>query len=241
MSVQGEYEPPKRGGKSTQLRALGPGALILVLSVACVESEKSTSTVQNPSAPPKIAVYDCADGRQLLARFPQDSDEMLLSLGNETRRLPLVRAASGAKYSDDSTTFWGKGREASLDFGQGPPIRCVENRRRSILEDARARGIRYRGVGNEPGWSIEIGSETTTLITQYGEDRFEFPTPSPTVDVPSGRQTFSVDAGGRHVVVVITDQNCNDTMSDDSFESTVEIALDGKTLCGCGTVLSSAN
>lgn len=39
--------------------------------------------------------------------------------------LPQVPTASGARYSDEMTTFWSKGREATLKTSQGKYEGCL--------------------------------------------------------------------------------------------------------------------
>jgi len=79
-------------------------------------------------------------------------------------------AASGAHYAAGNVSVWNKGREATLDL-EGRVSRCVENRPRSILEDARDRGVELRGTGNEPGWVLELFTDRMVFIDAYGTRR----------------------------------------------------------------------
>ena len=49
----------------------------------------------------------------------------VLSMPGRTMTLPQVVAASGARYSDGTTTFWNKGREATFEL-DGRSRHCVE-------------------------------------------------------------------------------------------------------------------
>jgi membrane-bound inhibitor of C-type lysozyme len=89
------------------------------------------------SSPPETYAYDCDDGTRMTARFENASgrDEVLLTLPDRTVRLPLVPAASGARYSDGETTWWGKGAaEARLEHADGRSCRCRLAPERSTTE-----------------------------------------------------------------------------------------------------------
>ena len=62
-------------------------------------------------AGPRVLAYVC-DG--LSFRVEVTRERALLFLPGKTAELPAVPAASGAKYSDGSTTYWSKGQEALL-------------------------------------------------------------------------------------------------------------------------------
>ena len=74
-----------------------------------------------------------------------------------TRRLDQTVSASGVRYADSVVVFWTKGSTATLERQGTPPVQCEERRADSLREDARVRGVVYRGLGNEPGWVLEVG------------------------------------------------------------------------------------
>jgi len=57
--------------------------------------------------------YDCT-GIQFGVRFEKQAAVVFVA-GREIR-LPQVKAASGAKYTDGAVTFWSKGEEALLEL-----------------------------------------------------------------------------------------------------------------------------
>jgi uncharacterized membrane protein len=97
--------------------------------------------------------------------------------------------------------------------------------------------IGFRGRGNEPGWSVEIGQDNIVFITNYGSDRYQLPTPTPEVNTVERRTTYRTRRYGHELVVVLEAKQCQDTMADETFEMTVTVTLDGKSLNGCGTPL----
>jgi putative lipoprotein len=177
-------------------------------------------------------VYDC-DGEEALVEL--DGSRILLALPSRQVHLTRVSAASGVKYASDGTTFWMKGPSALLELPGRTGATCEENRPRSLREDARLRGVRYRGLGNEPGWRIEIGPEEILVETDYGENRVVLPLPQP---VPSeGGHTYEQTSASHHLHVSIEEALCLDSMTGDEFGSKVRITLDGRDFQGCGDVL----
>jgi uncharacterized membrane protein len=219
----------------------------VLLSVACsISSQPSGDTdetemaVTGPAAEsPETTVraYDCDGGLQVVAELRPATDDVWLFLPEKSGSLPHVPSASGAKYDDGATTFWTKDHEALLDTGDGIERSCVENRRRSIIESAKLRGNDYWGTGNEPGWSLEVGPETIVFVTDYGQSRYELPTPEPITDPASRVTTWTGTTGGHDFVLAIRGERCADTMSDETFESRVEIRLDNRVYAGCGQAL----
>lgn len=64
-----------------------------------------------------VAVFTCPGGETIEAMFPAEmGDDVTVTLpGQEAMTLPQVEAASGAKYSDGTTTFWEQGGEALVE------------------------------------------------------------------------------------------------------------------------------
>lgn len=64
----------------------------------------------------KPVTYRCDEGKRFIVVFDSKGDFAMLTLGEREISLPLVPSASGAKYSDGRTTFWGKGQEAFVEM-----------------------------------------------------------------------------------------------------------------------------
>jgi uncharacterized membrane protein len=101
-------------------------------------------------------------------------------------------------------------------------------------EDARAAGVDFRGVGQEPGWIVDIYQDgRIKLIYDYGEANAEFS--SSALSYPQeGATRYAVQSEGRSLVVTIRRLPCSDAMSGENYPSTVEAVIDGRTLNGCG-------
>jgi uncharacterized membrane protein len=124
----------------------------------------------------------------------------------------------------------------AVSDSEAPPARPVQEQKEEGTGETYA-FIGFRGRGNEPGWSVEIGQDNIVFITNYGSDRYQLPTPTPEVNTVERRTTYRTRGGGHELVVALEAKQCQDTMADETFEMTVTVTLDGKSLNGCGTPL----
>lgn len=103
--------------------------------------------------------------------------------------------------------------------------------------DARARGIVYRAVGNEPGWYAEVGAGDQPLLRatlDYGERIVEVPR---TVGISSTRGYRGKTTDGADVLLRIYPEACSDGMSDMQYPTRVELRVGGQAYSGCGRFL----
>jgi uncharacterized membrane protein len=189
------------------------------------------------SAPLAAYAFECDDEQKfVLSRVPGQPNAMDLVLDDRSQRLTHVRTGSGAQYAADGTSVWTKGGQAMLEV-QGRVTTCRENRRRSILEDARARGVEFRASGNEPGWVWELLADRMIFIGAYGAERVT----TPRSGAPSGATlegaVYVGFAEAHKLTARVLPRPCVDTMSGDLSMSTVEVELDGRRYRGCGDAL----
>jgi uncharacterized membrane protein/membrane-bound inhibitor of C-type lysozyme len=187
--------------------------------------------------PDTTFVYECEDGNgaEFVASLRRDT--LWAFLPSATRALPHVAAASGVRYSDGETVFWSKGPDAFLESPSDTLRGCRNNPRRAVWEHAKLSGVDFRAVGNEPGWHMEIRPEVIVLVTDYGEHRYAFPTPAPDEDDVERSTTYRTEADGIALEITLRGERCTDTMSDEAYETSVEVLLDGRRLMGCGRAL----
>lgn len=101
-------------------------------------------------------------------------------------------------------------------------------------EGARAAGVDFRGVGQEPGWIMDIYTRgIIKLAWAYGENFAQFAVTQP-ANGPEGTTLWQGSADGRDIAVTILRAPCQDAMSGEAYPSTVEVVIDGQTLRGCG-------
>jgi uncharacterized membrane protein len=211
--------------------------VIVELTTACRSSEPTTAP-----APLAAHVFDCDSGsRFVLARVvesAQSGEAVDLILPDRRVRLPRVVAASGVHYTAGGVSVWNKGREATLEI-DGRVSRCIENRRRSLAEDARARGVELRATGNEPGWTLELFSDRLVLVEGYGAQRTTVPRPPRRTGSTAAEDVYVAEGQGRRRLIVRTRPGvCVDTMSGDRHAVTVDLEVDGKAYRGCGDTLA---
>ncbi|HSF04684.1 MAG TPA: META domain-containing protein [Methylomirabilota bacterium] len=215
------------GGRvRVRLAPLGPGA-------------QAPPPASSPTALRAYA-FDCAGGPSfVMARAAASagaSEAIDLVLPDRHHRLPRLPAASGIRHADRGVSVWNKGREAILDL-DGRVYRCLENRPRSIREDARARGVEFRASGNEPGWTWELLPDGMVFVGGYGTQRVATPRPSRQSSATRGETVHAAVTETHRLTVRIRDNTCVDSMSGDRYASTVEVELDGKAYRGCGDPL----
>lgn len=81
-------------------------------------------------------------------------------------------------------------------------------------------GADYRAVGNEPGWVLEISEEYKLIFSyQYGNKTLGFSTSERTVDQLAQKTVYLAQENGHTLSVTILGVTCQDTMSDESYES----------------------
>jgi membrane-bound inhibitor of C-type lysozyme/uncharacterized protein YndB with AHSA1/START domain len=179
-------------------------------------------------------VWDCDDGTSLAMKNLLREKAVVLDLHEGPRHLPQVVSASGAKYDDGSVSFWTKGDTAMFERKGGAVVNCRENRARSIVADARARGVAYRGQGNEPGWVLEISPPGAIVFnTNYGQERHAFQGATVTGDAASGAE-YRAAKGDVQIAVTVTLEPCQDDMAGTQFDYSFVVQFGGRTYRGCG-------
>lgn len=104
----------------------------------------------------------------------------------------------------------------------------------SSLQDARARGVDFRAVGQEPGWVVELkDGDQITAVLDYGATSLILPTPSGET-AEDGTVTYDTSTDTDHLLLTIRKKICVDTMSGESHPSTVQVLVNEKSYQGCG-------
>lgn len=207
---------------------------VLLYSQACVSFvDNGKNLDQESSSQARTFVFDCDQELQFVARVADQSAWLFLPTGTvETLQV------SAQVYRKGGVLFQINGQEALLETANGKKLTCTNDRRRAIWEHAKLDGADFRAVGNEPGWYLEIRNQSKlVLVTDYGAARYEFDLPKPTTDSASKASRYEAHQDGHKISLMISANPCQDSMSDESFESTVDIVLNGEILHGCGRAL----
>ena len=86
--------------------------------------------------------------------------------------------------------------------------------------------------GNEPSWALTVTSETLTLRGMMLAEPITAATPQP-AQAPDGATVYAV-AGAKPLTVRVVERICTDQMTGMPFPRQVAVAVDGRTLTGCG-------
>jgi uncharacterized membrane protein len=181
--------------------------------------------------------YDC-DGLPVAVR-PGDG-RLTLMLPDRELVLPQVETASGARYAEGEEGFWAKGVESGTLAIDGAEIPCQLDRRETPWVDARARGATFRGLGQEPGWHLEIHPERIVVVTQYGQQRAVLPNPGSVQDPDQPVRRWHATTESHSLTISVEDRACTDVMSGEFFPATVTVTLDDLDYAGCGRDLQQA-
>jgi putative lipoprotein len=175
-------------------------------------------------------VYTCND-YEFVARL--GPGEMALWLPERYVILSQVGSASGTLYEEEEVSFWSRGEEAMLTVGEQHYKNCHLRPDRVAWEDARRRGVDFRGVGSDPGWSLEIRRGRQLLFMfDHGTQRILVPN-----QTEHGDGSMSVYAGAtetQDLRVEIVDVPCVDAVSGNIFPSEVVVTFTGTGYHGCG-------
>jgi putative lipoprotein len=101
-------------------------------------------------------------------------------------------------------------------------------------DGARAAGVDFRAVGQEPGWMIDIYTQNRIVaLLDYGQTLIELPRTEPTYPV-EGATRYETQGGGHTLSITYRRFPCQDAMSGEDYPASVEVVIDGRTLQGCG-------
>lgn len=156
----------------------------------------------------------------------------------EGRSLTLQHGESlvGARYADkQGNAFTRDGDKGTLALAGGESHACTPSTSKSPWNDAAARGVAFRAVGNEPGWWVEIsGGAQPSLhaMLDYGDRMLDVAT----LHSESGSYAGQT-SDGVTVRLVAERTECHDGMSGAAFEATATLTAGKKIYRGCGAFL----
>ncbi len=235
-------------------------ALLFSLSLAgCHSAEPDVAPADSPEA--KVKVVDPvraptpASTPAAAAAVPTPShwqcEELRLSvevrhgdgaqLAFSGRKLMLANATpgSGARYADRAgNEFLQTGDHATLVLIGQPKRSCERTAQMSAWNEATARGIAFRAVGNEPGWFVEVNPGDAPRLhatLDYGERKIEVTK----VQALSGLLGWAGrTADGTEVRLLVERAACQDGMSAELFEAKAELTVASQRYDGCGAFLA---
>lgn len=228
------------GTPSARLSTLAALSLAACAAEAPMPSPDLARAPAGPTAPAGGAVaetfhWQCGE-LGVASHFLGDADLLELSFSGRTLVLPIAVAASGARFADDQgNEFRTRGDSGSLALPGEPTRECTRSARPSPWFEAAERGVRFRAVGNEPGWLLEVGhgdSPDLHAELEYGERTLAVEGLA-----PAGNGWTGQASDGTDVVVDVQRTDCHDGMSGVRHEATVQLRLGGAVYQGCGAWL----
>ena len=88
-------------------------ALAALAATSCGQLPATSSSAAPPGS--KQFEYKCPDGTRFDVLVAPSGDKVKLELGGILYELKQVRSASGAKFSDGTTSYWSQGRDATIE------------------------------------------------------------------------------------------------------------------------------
>lgn len=214
-----------------------------LLLVACQPPPDATletaETGSRDSAGAAQRHYQCGE---IVVGVSGDADADTLSLSLSGRRLMLARSAGdGGSHADGAgNRFQRQDGRASLVLSGERPRDCTPTDRESPWDQAAARGVIFRAVGQEPGWVAEVNGDPSRLTAQldYGERGLQV---EPAEPLP-GQQTgfHGKSTHDEDVRLEIRREECADGMSGERFEARATLFVAGQRYEGCGAFLDAS-
>lgn len=193
----------------------------MVIDRSATTTDLGVLMLERPGTDVTVSELRCGERR---ARATASGEELVLEAAGQRWRLSRVVSASGARYQrpgDRGTEFWNKGEQATLRLAGRAWPEC---------EVRRAPPLRARG--NEPGWLLELDTETLVLNWDYGERVLAANTPAAVFDDKVTSYGTRVD--DRRLLIAVHDRLCADGMTGMPHPKRVIVSLDDRVLRGCG-------
>jgi uncharacterized membrane protein len=171
----------------------------------------------------------------------------LFALIIATTGLWIASCARKESPSDQAPPPASQSPPAEQDSAQTPPPAASDSvpeapqSMAQTWEAAKARGVRFRGIGQEPGWIVDVlgdaGSERLELTADYGELKLKFEPVNREENANPPRTFYRAKSAKHSIEVEIIPEPCADAMSGQPYDHTVIVRLDARELRGCGKTL----
>jgi len=111
---------------------------------------------------------------------------------------------------------------------------CENNPEGAVWEHAKLNGVDFRAVGNAPEWTLEfIAGKRLVFVNKDSGKRVETSRPEPVSDTRNKTTRWDAD----EISIEASAVPCQDSISAETFESSVIVYLDDLELRGCGRAL----
>lgn len=214
---------------------------LMFLQAACSEPPPPAAELGSEPFQPVTRVFRCgepAGAVTLVTRTRPGGLSLFVppALG-EPHRL-LAEVTPGERYAADGTELIIHDNAADLITPDAQLRACAFDPAASIWEHAKLGGADFRGLGNEPGWVLEVRRQSELWFSyDYGQSEVTVPIVATASDAAAGSTTYTGRSDALALTVTLTGARCADTMADEVYPTRVEVTLDGHTYTGCGRPL----
>ncbi len=212
--------------------------LVAIAALPCILSACQTAPAVADTPAPAVmrSQWQCGE-LGIDASFDTGvADQVVLVIDGRRITLPHAVSASGARYADDAgNQFWTKGNGGTLSLAEQADRPCTRNDLVSPWDRARERGVRFRAIGQEPGWLAEVGGGDHPPLhaeLDYGQRHIDLPRTDFAGDRYRGHAS-----DGTPVELQVQRANCTDAMSGEAFPATAILRVGDRTYHGCGRAL----
>ncbi|MBC5775034.1 copper resistance protein NlpE N-terminal domain-containing protein [Pontibacter sp. KCTC 32443] len=108
-----------------------------------------------------------------------------------------------------------------------------------LWNEKRKLGIDFIATGNEPGWALEIDLEKGMYFKTLPSETIALETAKPEIVTNGKTITYKATSETSDLIVELTAQPCEDTMSGKRSTHTVRVKAKGIEFNGCGKFLST--
>ncbi|MBB6612069.1 copper resistance protein NlpE N-terminal domain-containing protein [Pontibacter sp. Tf4] len=109
-----------------------------------------------------------------------------------------------------------------------------------LWDEKRRLGIDFIATGNEPGWSLEIDLEKGMYFKTLPTETIALQTAATSPEQKGKTTTYRSKSENGELVVEITEQPCEDTMSGKQSSYSVKVTAKGMEFIGCGMYLGES-
>lgn len=220
-----------------RVQSMKPVKLFVIQLLLCaVLLSYFTAVTAETSLTAKTFVFECTDNYHFVARI--ENQQAWLFLPEATYKLQQLASGSVTKFGFRNMTFYLETNHSKLELSTDKSYSCVNNRAEAIWEHAKLNGTDYRGIGNEPGWTVEIHNKVEiTFVEAYGSMQHTFVATAVKTDQQARTTHYYAEDGSHKLKLSIQAKPCNDSMSGKAFDSSVTLMLNEKVFRGCGRTL----
>jgi len=110
-----------------------------------------------------------------------------------------------------------------------------------VWEQAKAEGVHFRAVGNEPGWLVEVRDDKKIrFVNDYGDLEIKAPVDDLWLGPAGEDKIYYVENEAVQFQVIIMKKSYQDTMSGESYPYQVRVVFPNKSYIGGGRLLIKA-